>query len=99
MYVTMLASTPCLLCGYRTTILMTGSARINKRSMCVTGPLLGGFRFSECPECGSPTGGASVPRSAYRLHPEDAEKVAACRMRRWGIEGTTGPLVEAVKVA
>lgn len=99
MFVALLAATPCPLCAYRVEVLMTGSARINKRSLRVTGPLLGAFRFTRCPECGTDVCGDSMrPRSAYVLAPEDAAKVAAYRMRKWGIEAPAGPLIE-VKAA
>ena len=96
MTVTLLASTPCLLCGYQTTILMVGTARINKRSMRVQGPLIGAYRFADCPECGTGVHSSSAPRSAYRLHPDDDAAVRAYRMRRWGIDQGTGPLAEKV---
>ena len=95
MFVALIATTPCHLCAYRVEILMTGTARINKRSLRVSGPLLGAFRFTSCPECGSDVGTDEMrPRSAYQLLPRDAEKVAAYRMRKWGVESADGPLVE-----
>lgn len=95
MFVALAATTPCVLCGYRVEMLMMGSARVNKRSLRVSGPLLGAVRYTDCPECGSDVRSYGlVPRSAYRLVPEDAEKVAAYRMRKWGVESSVGVLVE-----
>lgn len=99
MFVALLAATPCPLCAYRVEILMMGTARINKRSLRVSGPLLGVLRFSWCPECGSDVRShGMVPRSGYVLAPEDAAKVAAYRMRKWGVGSPVGALVE-VKAA
>jgi hypothetical protein len=95
-FVSMRASTPCLLCGYRVAVLMCATARVNKRSMKVGGPLLGGFAYHRCPECQTPVDGELMPRSAYRLYPEDNARVIAYRERRWGITSAgTGLLVEA----
>jgi hypothetical protein len=78
---------------------MMGTGRINKCSLRITGPLLGALRFTRCPECGSDVRSDGLaPRSAYRLVPEDAAKVAAYRMRKWGVESHVGELVE-VKAA
>lgn len=91
--VALLAHTPCSLCGYRIETLMTGTARINKRSIRISGPLLGAFRYTRCPECRSDVCADEMrPRSAYRLVPEDAVKVAAYRLRKWGAESADGPL-------
>lgn len=96
MFVAMEAHTSCFLCNYQVRVIMCGSARVNKRSVRVIGPLLGAFAYSTCPECGSDVRSASsVPRSAYRLCPEDEAKVIAYRERKWGVTGGTGPLVEA----
>lgn len=99
MFVALLAATPCPLCAYRVEILMTGTARVNKRSLRVSGPLLGAFRFTRCPECGTDVASDSMrPRSPYVLAPKDAAKVAAYRLRKWGVADEPGPLVE-VKAA
>ena len=95
MFVALQATTPCLLCGYRVEVLMMGTARINKRSLRVSGPLLGAVRYTACPECGSDIRSHGlVPRSAYALDPEHAAKVAEYRMRKWGVESQDSPLVE-----
>ena len=96
MFVALIAHSPCPLCAYRVEILMMGTARVNKYSLRVSGPLLGAFRFTRCPECGWDVAASESmrPRSAYVLTPEDAAKVAAYRMRKWGVESETGPLVE-----
>lgn len=95
MYVTVEATTPCSLCGYRIYLFMMGDARVNKRSLRVRGPFLGALRYHRCPECGTDVGSDGArPRSAYTLSAEDAEKVAAYRMRKWGVESEVGVLVE-----
>lgn len=94
MFVALEARTPCLLCACQVRILAFGSARVNKRSLRVSGPLLITLDH-HCPECWTSTQGSSVPRSAYRLCPEDEAKVIAYRQRKWGVSDGTGPLVEA----
>lgn len=95
MFVALIATTPCPLCSYRVELLMMGTARVNKRSLRVSGPLLGACRYAFCPECGSDVRSHGLaPRSAYRLAPEDAVKVAEYRKRRWGVESAAGELVE-----
>jgi hypothetical protein len=71
-------------CGYAIRAVMTGQARINKRSVRITGPLIGALGHHACPECGTEVAG-EVPRSAYKLKEEDAARVAEYRMRRWGV--------------
>lgn len=90
------ATTPCGLCGYRIYLFQIGTARVNKRSIRVRGPLLGAIRYPRCPECGWDVCSDGLrPRSVYTLAAEDAAKVAACRMRKWGVESAVGVLVEA----
>jgi len=99
MFVALECTIPCGLCGCRVQAFMMGTARVNKRSLRVTGPLLGALRFPSCPECGTDIrSDGLVPRSAYRLCPEDAAKVAAYRMRKWGVESHVGELVEVKTV-
>jgi hypothetical protein len=96
MFVAMEAQASCPSCEYQVRLIMTGSARINKRSVRVTGPFLGALEHSHCPRCGAEVGGDGAPRSAYRLCAEDEAKVVAYRERKWGItDAGTGPLVEA----
>lgn len=95
MFVAIQATSPCVLCGYRVEMFMMGKATVNKRSLRVSGPLLGAVRYTRCPECGSDVRSHGlVPRSAYYLTPEDAVKVAEYRKRRWGVESEVGELVE-----
>ncbi|MDQ2875292.1 MAG: hypothetical protein M3Y33_11065 [Actinomycetota bacterium] len=97
MTVTLLAATACP-CGYLWKVVMTGSARVNKRSVRYS-VLLGAigykaFRWdlgcpSCCPECGlrlrsqREDGTETLGRSGYVLRPEDAERVRAYREKRW----------------
>lgn len=95
MFLAVQATTPCVLCGYRIQVLMMGTGRVNKRSLRIMGPLIGALRFHRCPECGADVRSDGLaPRSAYRLCPQDAEKVAQYRMRRWGVVVPVGELVE-----
>ena len=95
MFAVLNATTPCLLCGYRVKVIMCGSMRVNKCSLRITGPLLGGVMYRRCPECGTGIDGEVVPRSRYVLAPDIAAKVAAYRARRWpparGPERRTAP--------
>ena len=83
MFVTLEARTPCLLCGFRDRVIMTGTARVNKRSLRVKGPLLGSVGYWKCPECGTQAQGELKPRSPYVLDDASAREVAAYRARRF----------------
>jgi len=89
--VTLECSSPCE-CGYLHRVVMSAVVRVNKCSMRTTGPMLGGFQYPSCPECGTPAGRASVaPRTAYVVVPEDVVKVAEYRLRRWGVTDKGSP--------
>jgi len=77
------ATTPCLLCGFRHRVHRFSDIRVNKRSLRETGVSLISLGAVFCPECGTRNEGSSVPVSRYRLHPDDAAKVDACRERKW----------------
>jgi hypothetical protein len=83
MFVALEARSRCLLCGFRDRVIMMGTARINKRSMRVQGPLIGSLGYRSCPECGITEQGEMQPRSEYVLTAKDAVKVAEYRERRW----------------
>jgi hypothetical protein len=83
MFVTLMARTPCLLCGYFHKVLRMTEVRVNKRSLRERGVVLVAVGERLCPECGTRNAGELVPVSAYRLHPEDAAKVEAYRARKW----------------
>lgn len=79
MTVTLEARMPCTVCGYRLRVIITGSARVNKRSLRLSHTLSASDR--ECPECGEPVWQIAWDRA--RLRPEDAAKVEAYRLRKW----------------
>jgi hypothetical protein len=87
LHVTLEARTPCLLCGYQQKVLRFSDVRVNKRSLRERGvSLIAVERF--CPECREYISDGLMPVSAYRLHPDDAAKVAAYQGKRWPL--TTG---------
>jgi hypothetical protein len=97
MNVAFTASSPCALCGYLIRLLMTSSVRINRRSMRTTGVSIGAFMYNACPECGTPVGrGGAHPRTPYVLMPEDAAKVGAYRLAKWGDGAVRGSTRERV---
>jgi hypothetical protein len=75
------ARTPCILCGYLAASWSFPSARVNKRSIRITGPSISCGPLRECPECGTPFAGGL--RTGYRLTAESVTKVEAYRARRW----------------
>jgi hypothetical protein len=79
--VTLEARTPCHLCGYLLASWTFPSARVNKRSVRITGPSINCGPLRECPECWTPT--ADELRKRYRLTPESQAEVEAYRARRW----------------
>jgi hypothetical protein len=91
MFVTMECRSPCE-CGYLHRVVMSAVVVVGKRSLRTAGPMLGGFQYHACPECGTPAGRASVaPRTPYVVVPEDVVRVAEYRMRRWGVTDTSSP--------
>jgi hypothetical protein len=94
MMVSLIATTPCYLCGYKFKVVRVSEVRVNKRSLretgvslVMTGPRGPGRGFpplpSGCPECGEHDSAGLMPVSRYRLHPEDERKVAEYRGRKW----------------
>jgi hypothetical protein len=82
-FVALLASTPCHLCGFRHQVIRFSDVRVNKYSLRERGVSLVSVGARFCPECGERNTGELVPVSAYRLAPEDAVKVAEYRLRKW----------------
>ncbi len=71
----------CLLCGYQHKVWSFPSARVNKRSVRITGPSIIAGPFWQCPECGTP---ALEPlKVKYRLLPASEAEVRAYREKRW----------------
>ena len=82
MLVSLTATTPCLLCGYQLRVITFGTARVNRRSVRVkTG--ITAIAFRDCPECGTSTYSALMPRSAYVTDPQDLNAIRVARARRW----------------
>jgi hypothetical protein len=79
--VTLEARTPCLLCGCRMKSWSFPSARVNRRSIRITGPSITCGPLRDCPECGTPS--ADMLHTRYRLDPESVAAVEAYRARRW----------------
>jgi hypothetical protein len=78
--VTLEARFPCALCGYLFSSWSFPTARVNKRSLRITGPAVICGPLRDCPECGMPSDGVVALR--YRLTAESAADVAAYRSRR-----------------
>lgn len=72
---------PCLLCGCQLKQWSFPTARVNKRSIRVTGPSIIAGPQRECPECGTPTSEPAAIR--YRLTADSQAEVEAYRARRW----------------
>jgi len=90
--VTLETRSRCQLCGYLHRVVMSAAVVVSKCSMRTTGPMLGGFQYPSCPECGTPAGRASVaPRTAYVVVPEDAARVAEYRFRKFGVTDKGAP--------
>jgi hypothetical protein len=83
MFVTLMARSPCLLCGYFHKVLRMTDVRVNKHSLRERGVALVAAGLHYCPECGTRNAGGLMPVPSYRLHPEDAAKVTAYRERKW----------------
>ena len=81
MIVTLEARTPCILCGYLLKSWSFPTARVNKRSLRITGPSITCGPLRQCPECGTPA--ADEVRTRYRLTAKSEAEVAAYRLRRW----------------
>lgn len=80
MTVTFITHDPCGVCGYHRHGVRVTPMRINKRSMRSTGQSLV-MLPARCQECGRVTGIAV--ELTWRLSPDSAAKVRACRARRW----------------
>jgi hypothetical protein len=81
MMVTLEARVPCELCGYLLSRWSFPSAKVNKRSLRLTGPSIICGSLRECPECGTPT--SETVQVRYRLVAESQAEVETYRLRRW----------------
>ena len=99
MIVALQTKVSCPSCGHKVRYVAVATVRVNKRSLRTAGTgglMIGALEARECPGCGQEIpDGRPLDREPYTLVPEDAEKVAAYRLRRWGIE-SSGADVERV---
>jgi hypothetical protein len=81
--VTFIARTPCHMCGHENKTFTFAAVRVNKRSLVTSGPSMV-FADRECAECGAATPSAPCDQpTTARLIPEDQERVAEYRARRF----------------
>jgi len=97
--VTLETNVKCPKCQHPIRFIAVATVRVNKRSLRTVGSgiILGAFEDWRCPGCREviPRDGA-LDREPYRVAEKDAVKVAAYRLKRWGIEDD-GVLVERVR--
>lgn len=89
MTVTLQTRISCPGCSRKIGYTTVATVRVNKRSMRSTGVMIGWLEDSPCPGCGEllPKD-RPLDREPYALVPADAEKVAAYRLVKWGIESS-----------
>jgi endogenous inhibitor of DNA gyrase (YacG/DUF329 family) len=79
----------CPTCQHKIGYFAVATVRINKRSLRTTGggAILGALEAWKCPGCGTPVPrDRPLDREPYKLSDEDAVKVAAYRLKKWGVE-------------
>lgn len=87
----------CPSCGHKVRYILIATVRVNKRSLRTVDDRdrIGALEHHLCPGCQQEMpADRPLDREPYTLVPADAEKVAAYRLRRWGIE--SGADVERV---
>ena len=99
MIVTLETHVKCPSCSHPIRFIGVATIRVNKRSArTVDGIILGAFEASRCPSCREVLPrDMPLDREPYRLKAEDAARVAAYRLRRWGVEDDGAVLVERVR--
>ena len=88
----------CPSCGYKVRYVAVATVRVNRRSIRATGngAMIGMFEDHKCPGCREGLlRDRPLDREPYAMVPEDAVKVAAYRLAKWGIE-SSGADVERV---
>lgn len=88
----------CPACGHGIRYTAVATVRVNRRSIRATGNgvMIGVFEDHLCPGCRKEIPrDRPLDREPYTVVPEDAVKVAAYRLARWGIE-SSGADVERV---
>jgi ribosomal protein S27E len=88
----------CPACGHKIRYTAVATVRVNRRSIRATGNggMIGMFEDWKCPGCREEIPrDRPLDREPYTVVPEDAVKVAAYRLAKWGIE-STGADVERV---
>ena len=75
-------------CGHKIRYTSVAAIRVNKRSLRTTdtGGRIGWLEHWRCPGCGEVLPRDLLDREPYKLSGEDAAKVAAYRLAKWGIE-------------
>lgn len=79
----------CPSCGHKIRYTAVATVRINRRSIRTSGNgvMIGMFEDHRCPGCREEIPrDRPLDREPYALVPEDAVKVAAYRLAKWGIE-------------
>lgn len=88
----------CPSCGHKIRYTGVATVRVNRRSIRATGNgvMIGALEDHLCPGCRQEIPrDRPLDREPYTVVPEDAAKVAAYRLAKWGIE-STGADVERV---
>ena len=98
MIVALQSNVSCPNCSHKIRYVAVTTIRVNRRSIRATGTgmMIGAFEDWKCPGCREEIPrDRPLDREPYTLVPEDAAKVAAYRLAKWGIE-SSGADVERV---
>lgn len=98
MIVALRTNVNCPACGHKIRYIAVATVRVNRRSIRTTGNgvTIGAFEDHRCPGCQQEIPrDRPLDREPYVVVPEDAARVAAYRLAKWGIE-STGADVERV---
>ncbi len=99
MIVTLWTNVSCPSCQHKIRFFAVATVRVNKRSLRTVGngAVIGALEHWKCPGCGTPVPrDRPLDREPYKLSDEDAKRVAAYRLRKWGVEPGDGVNVERV---
>ena len=98
MIVTLETNVKCPSCSHPIRFVAVATIRVNKRSMrTVGGIILGALEDWKCPGCREVIPrDMPMDREPYRVAAKDAAKVAAYRLKKWGVEDG-GAIVERVR--
>lgn len=98
MIVALRTNVTCPNCGHKIRYTAVATVRVNRRSIRTAGngAMIGIFEDHRCPSCREEIPrDRPLDREPYVVVPEDAVKIAAYRLAKWGIE-STGADVERV---